>query len=1028
MALPTVAPFDVSSDSANVGVRWERWLNSFKLYLVASGVRDDARKRALLLHLAGTEVQDIFFTLEDANNGGYDGAVTKLNAHFKPQKNIPYERHMFRQAEQAQGESTDNFVHRLKKLAASCEFGDNREDFIRDQVIDKCSSNALRRRLLQEKDLTLSRLQDIARVMETADYQAERMEKLTINAVGKKCDKGGDKSVRSRFTKHQSQSPRDEHSIKCYRCGRAGHMSRECTVTKNKKCNNCGKEGHFAKMCKTKRTHKVNRVTTTVTHQGPSDSEDDHVFTVNDCAAEGTLSILINNQPVDMLIDSGASCNIVTESKFEQLKSKSYIKLQRPEKRVYPFGSTTPLHVKGIFTAEFKANETSETITATVQVIEEAQICVLGRHTAVKLGLLHIGPIEHVNTVQPQDTTAFTADIEDKYKDCFQGLGKLKDFQLKLHVDDSIQPVAQPVRRIPFSVRKQVEMKLKQLEEDDVIERVNGPTPWVSPLVVVHGKKEPRLCVDMRRANEAIVRERHPIPVIDEILEDMTGATVFSKLDLKWGYHQIELEPESRPLTTFVTHTGLWRYKRLMFGISSAPEIYQHIIGQVLQGIPGVHNISDDIIVSGETVQQHDERLHQVMQRLQERHLTVNSKKCQFRMSQLEFMGHVLSKNGIGAAQSKIEAVENTRRPTNAAEVRSFLGLVNYCGRFIPNLATTSEPLRRLTRQSCKWTWGSEQETAFVELKRQLASSHVMAYFKQDAETHVVVDASPVGLGAILSQKQSDGTHKPVYYASRALSDVERRYSQTEREALAIVWACEKFHVFLYGKDFVLVTDHKPLETIYSPKSKPPARIERWALRLQPYRFKVVYKPGPQNAADSLSRLTVNQPVQKGTMEDHVYWVAQHAVPHAFTPRQVEELSAADPTLVTLRNCITTGDWSKCEPVYQTVKSELSTVGKIVLRGSRIVIPQAARRQTLMLAHEGHQGIVKTKQRLRTKVWWPGIDRQAEELVRSCHACQINSPTSQEVPTARTELPAKPWQMLALDMCGPFLQDTICWY
>lgn len=267
----------------------------------------------------------------------------------------------------------------------------------------------------------------------------------------------------------------------------------------------------------------------------------------------------------------------------------------------------------------------------------------------------------------------------------------------------------------------------------------------------------------MRRANEAIVRERHPIPVIDEILEDLTGATVFSKLDLKWGHHQIELEPQSRSITTFVTHTGLWRYRRLMFGISSAPEIYQHIIGQVLQGIPGVHNISDDIIVSGETIQQHDERLHQVMQRLQEKQLTVNRTKCQFRMSQLEFIGHVLSKNGIGAAQSKIQAVENTRRPTNAAEVRSFLGLVNYCGRFISNFATTSEPLRRLTRQSCKWIWGSEQERAFVELKRQLASSQAMAYFKQDAETHVVVDASPVGLRAILSQKQSDGTHKPVY-------------------------------------------------------------------------------------------------------------------------------------------------------------------------------------------------------------------------------------------------------------------------
>uniref|UniRef100_A0A3P9MCB8 Gypsy retrotransposon integrase-like protein 1 n=1 Tax=Oryzias latipes TaxID=8090 RepID=A0A3P9MCB8_ORYLA len=1018
--LPAVAPFDVLSDSANVGVRWQKWLSSFKLYLAASGVREDARKRALLLHLSGAEVQDIFFTLDDAgNDDSYEAAVNKLNAYFTPQKNIPYERHVFRQAEQSQGESMDSFVSRLKKLAATCEFGDNRDDFIRDQVIDKCTSNTLRRRLLREKDLKLAGLLEIARTMETADQQAARMEKLTVNAVERKSYKKADQMSKPKMPTTQRQEG-GEHRIKCFRCGRSGHLSRECTITKNKKCNNCGKEGHFAKMCKTKMTHKVNRVVTIETQREHSDSEEDHVFTIKDCDAEGTLTVLINEQPVKMLIDSGASCNIVTECIFQLLKSKSNIELQNPVKKVYPFGSKKALHVKGVFSATFRANEMSEAVTALIQVVQEAQICVLGRQTAMKLGLLHIGPFEQVNSVQQKDVAIFTSEFEHKYKDCFQGLGKLKDFQLKLHIDKSVQPVAQPVRRVPFSLRKQVEEKLKQLEDADVIERVNGPTPWVSPLVVVHGKKEPRLCVDMRRANEAIIRERHPIPIIDEILENMTGATMFSKLDLKWGYHQIELEPESRSITTFVTHTGLWRYKRLMFGISSAPEIYQHIIGQVLQGIPGVHNISDDIIVSGETMQQHDERLHQVLQRLKENHLTVNRKKCQFQMTQLEFMGHVLSKNGIGAAQSKIEAVENTRRPTNAAEVRSFLGLVNYCGRFIPDLATTSEPLRKLTRQSYKWTWGSEQESAFVELKRQLTSSHVMAYFRQEAETHVIVDASPVGLGAILSQQQRDGTFRPVYYASRALSDVERRYSQTEKEALAIVWACEKFHVFLYGKDFVLVTDHKPLETIYSPKSKPPARIERWALRLQPYSFKVLYKPGPQNSADSLSRLTVNQPVQRGTMEDHVYWVAHHAVPHAFTPQQMEDLSAADPTLNIVRSCIETGDWKKCDPAYQTVKTELCTVGKIVMRGSRIVIPLAAQRQTLMLAHEGHQGIVKTKQRLRTKVWWPGIDREVEDLVRSCHACQINTSTSHDVPTVRTELPAKPWQMLAMDMCGPF--------
>ena len=182
----------------------------------------------------------------------------------------------------------------------------------------------------------------------------------------------------------------------------------------------------------------------------------------------------------------------------------------------------------------------------------------------------------------------------------------------------------------------------------------------------------------------------------------------------------------------------------------------------------------------------------------------------------------------------------------------------------------------------------------------------------------------------------------------------------------------------------------------------------------------MVYKPGPQNAADSLSSLTVKPPVENGTMEERVYYVAQHAVPHAFTPRQTENLSAEDHTLATVRRSIETGDWSKCEAAYKTFKTELSTVGKIVLRGTRMVVPQAARQQTLMLAHEGHRGIVKTKQNLRTQVWRPGIDREAEKLVRSCHACQLNSFTSQDVPTTRSELPAKPWQTLAMGMCGPF--------
>jgi hypothetical protein len=276
-------------------------------------------------------------------------------------------------------------------------------------------------------------------------------------------------------------------------------------------------------------------------------------------------------------------------------------------------------------------------------------------------------------------------------------VGKLKNFQLKLHIDEDVVPVAQSVRRIPYSVRKKVEDKISELENLDIIEKVAGPTPWVSPIVVVPKRSgDIRLCVDMRIANSAIMRERHPIPTVEEVLSEMNGAKVFSKIDLKWGYHQIELDEQSRYITTFATHLGLYRYKRLMFGVNAAPEHYQHIVRQVLQGCQGVQNISDDIIVFGADQDEHNERLCEVLSRLHKSGFTVNKDKSKFSLPQLEFMGHLLSERGIGPTETKVEAVRKTKTPENVKEVRSFLGLVNFCAKYLPDLATVSDKMSRL--------------------------------------------------------------------------------------------------------------------------------------------------------------------------------------------------------------------------------------------------------------------------------------------------------------------------------------------
>lgn len=284
----------------------------------------------------------------------------------------------------------------------------------------------------------------------------------------------------------------------------------------------------------------------------------------------------------------------------------------------------------------------------------------------------------------------------------------------------------------------------------------------------------------MRLPNKAIQRTRHITPTMDDIIHDLNGAKIFSKLDMNAGYHQIELEEQSRYITTFTTHVGLRRYKRLNFGISSAAEIFQQTVSESLQGLQGVKNMSDDIIVYGETQEQHNTRLRKVMERLRERNITLNRPKCEFNKQKLSFFGYVFSAYGISADPAKIQAIKSAKSPTNTSEVKSFLGMTNYVSRFIQDYSTITQPIRILTQKNMVWKWETKQQLVFEKLKNSLTSDTVMSYYDQNKSTEIVVDASPVGLGAILSQEG-----KIVAYASRSLTQVEQRYSQTEREAFS---------------------------------------------------------------------------------------------------------------------------------------------------------------------------------------------------------------------------------------------------
>ncbi|KAF2889413.1 hypothetical protein ILUMI_16761 [Ignelater luminosus] len=402
----------------------------------------------------------------------------------------------------------------------------------------------------------------------------------------------------------------------------------------------------------------------------------------------------------------------------------------------------------------------------------------------------------------------------------------------------------------------------------------------------------------MRRANVAIQKERFPIPTFDDIVPQLRQA------------------PESRDVTTFITPKGLYRFKRLMFGITCAPEMYQRIIQQVLQKCEGTKYASNE--------KEHAIQLNKVLDVLEQKGLTLNQKKCIFGKSSVTFMGHILSEKGIQPLESKIETRESFRQPQTKEEVRSFLGLVNYVGKFIPDIATTTEPLRRLIRQD-------------------LVTPSVLGYLDPEKKTQLITDASPVALAGVLVQYDKNNKPSIIYYGSKSLTEQEKRYSQTEKDALAIVWACEKFKIYLIGIKFELIIDHKPLEIIYSVKSKPCARIERWVLRLQSFNYTVKYKSGKSNIADCLSRLISIKTAK------------------ALSLCTIEQATKKDGEIQRIKTSLNSNRWQEEDRAYRMIKDELCTMGNILLRGTRIVIPESLRQLVLKLGHEGHSGMVKMK-------------------------------------------------------------------
>ena len=375
---------------------------------------------------------------------------------------------------------------------------------------------------------------------------------------------------------------------------------------------------------------------------------------------------------------------------------------------------------------------------------------------------------------------------------------------MKTEYHISLKPDANPVclftpRKVPHPLLPKVKEELDRMVQQGVISPVTEPTSWCSGMVpVLKPNGSVRVCVDLVQLNQSVKREAHPMFSVDESLAKLGQSKIFSKLDANSGFWQMPLDQESRLLTTFITPYGRFCFNRVPFGICSAPEVYQRAMSNILEGIDGVICHVDDVLVHGTTQAEHDARLRAVLERLQKAGVTLNN-KCEFSKQSMKFLGHIIDETGIYPDPEKTEAVRNFPRPEKVKDLQRFMGLVNQMGKFIPDLASHNEPLRQLLKKENVWHWGQAQEQSFQRIKEELAAPRSLAHYNPKRPTILSTDASNLGLGAVLSQLQDDGSRRPVSYASRSLTETEKRYAVIEKEALAVTWAC---------KSYLLVVDY----------------------------------------------------------------------------------------------------------------------------------------------------------------------------------------------------------------------------
>ena len=692
---------------------FSNYVERLEQFFAANNTHAD-KKVAVLITVIGAVPYGILKNLVQPDlpkDKTYDQLVQTLKGHYMPKPLVISERFKFNKRNQKDGEKIADYVVELKRLATFCEFGDFLHDALRDRLVCGLKSDVIQRKLLSEDDMTFDRACQIATAMETADRDTACFQPMGAESSVNK--------VQNQRSKLKQGKGRDRQSVKeCFRCGKP-HDPNKCKF-KDSKCFKCKKTGHLAKKClsEAKSTRYIG--------EHSSDSDMNSVYQFSSSGRTSTkimLEPILGGRKVPMELDTGSSVSIISEDVYKSALRKYPLKKTDIKLKSYS-GDEIVLLGQCEIPVKYEGSEYK----LPLLVAKGKRASLFGRNW-LEVIPLNWGSIFHVVSALSLDSVMSEFAHLWNTSDLSQDL-PIRGFKAQIRLKDNAKPIYCKARPVPYAVRESVEKEFAEMERRGIVYKV--PTSeWATPLVVVpKPDKSVRICGDYKvTVNREISEERYPIPSTEDLFATLAGGKKFTKLDLSQAYTQLEVDKESEELLTVNTHMGLYRYKRLAYGVSSSPAIFQSVMDKILSGIPYVVCRIDDILITAKDDQSHLESLREVLKRLSDHNIKLKKQKCEFMKEQVVYMGHLVNENGVQATEEKIEVIKNAPVPVNVSQLKSYLGLIGYYRAFLPNLAMILHPLKALLKQGEPWNWSEACESAFRQSKQMVIDSDLLVHY-----------------------------------------------------------------------------------------------------------------------------------------------------------------------------------------------------------------------------------------------------------------------------------------------------------